>query len=699
MGHARAIVVFAVTVFVALGFPAWMGGSAGALQASTHPSVISVTLSPQDVVGGQPATGTVWLSSSAPRGGLIVTVSSSNTSLASLTSSKITVSAGQSKTTFTIKTTAVNSAVSVTISATLRTTARASLTVAPPQINSLSLSSASLTGGQTSTGTVVLASAAAVGGATITLSSSSGAAYVPASVTVPGGSTTVSFNVTTQAVANPLAVTLGAGFSGSSKATTLTLEPPVVTALVFSPASVTAGQISTATVTLNAPAPGGGYPVALMSNSPAVPVPASVLIPAGATTQAFSVITTTVSSFLMAMVVATTGTTTATGILTVNPPTSLSVSSVGFAPTSITGGTVSTGTITLSSPAPSGGSGVSLTSSDTSVSVPGTVMVPAGSTTQTFSATALAVASTKAVTVAATLGASSASATLTVIPPVVSALSFTPATISFDQITTGTVTLNANAPTGGLTVNLSSNDPGAISVPASMVVPAGVTSQSFTATAGAVTSTTVVGVTVSNGSASVEGMLTVNPALMASPASVVFASDTLVGVPSTQTITLTNAAGASVTLTSIAASAEFTETNTCPAALAAGGSCVITLTPTQGGSLTGNSTILSSASNSALTVNLSGSAMHWVALDWTASSTPGATYFVYRQVQSGGVCATPGSTTYAKLNSSPIRTTTYNDTDPTLVPGNTYCYSVVAVDSGGTSAFTNPPASATLASP
>jgi hypothetical protein len=154
-----------------------------------------------------------------------------------------------------------------------------------------------------------------------------------------------------------------------------------------------------------------------------------------------------------------------------------------------------------------------------------------------------------------------------------------------------------------------------------------------------------------------------------------------------------------VSITSIAASGPFTQTNTCPASLAAGASCIITLTPTQGGNLTGNVTILSNAGNPALTVNLSGTAMHWVGLSWGASSTPGVGYNIYRQLRSAGVCGVPSAATYSLLNSSPISATKFNDTDPSLVAGDTYCYSVTAVDSGGQSAFTNPATSATIPSP
>ena len=47
---------------------------------------------------------------------------------------------------------------------------------------------------------------------------------------------------------------------------------------------------------------------------------------------------------------------------------------------------------------------------------------------------------------------------------------------------TATVTLTASAPTGGAVVTLSSSAPTIASVPASVVVPAGATSASFTVT-------------------------------------------------------------------------------------------------------------------------------------------------------------------------------------------------------------------------
>ncbi len=669
------------------------------LEAATrgHSNVVSLALSPEQVAGGSTVSATVTIATAAPRGGVEVRLASSSSAIAELSSTSVTVPSGQTTAAFTIRTNPVDSASQVTISASANNTVSATLTVEAPQVSSISLAPAVLTGSQTSTATVTLTSVAAAPGATVTLATNSSYLSFSATATVPSGTTSVTFQVATVAVASTTSATITASSGGSSKSATLTINPPAVTALAFSPATVSADQVATGTVTLNAIAPAGGFPVGLASNSAAVPVPASVVVPAGSTSQSFSVTTDSVAGSVVATVTATTGTTTATGTLAVNA--ALSLSSVSLAPASVTGGAASSVTASLSSVAPAGGVTVTLSSSDPSVTLPASIVVSAGSATASFVAATSPVSAAKSVVVTATLGSSSATATLTVNPAVVSGLSFSPATLGYGQTSSGTIVLTGNAPSGGLAVSLTSNDPGAVPAPASVAVPAGVATQTFTVTAGSVSSVTSAAITAATGSASVTGSLTVDPALMASPPSVVLASGTLVGVPSSQTVTLSNTSSSGIALDSIAASAEFTQTNTCSATLAAAASCVITLTPVQGGSLTGSVTILSGADSSALTVNLSGTAMHWVALTWMASTTSGVSYNVYRQLQSEGACGTPAASAYTLINSSPISVTYYNDTDPTLMPGDTYCYSVTAVDSGGTSAFAVPPATATLPSP
>jgi len=76
-------------------------------------------------------------------------------------------------------------------------------------------------------------------------------------------------------------------------------------------------------------------------------------------------------------------------------------------------------------------------------------------------------------------------------------------------------------------------------------------------------------------------------------------------------ITLTNSGTAALTITSIAASANFAETNNCGSSLAAGADCAInvTLAPNTTGSLTGTVTITDNAAGSPQTVSLKGTAV------------------------------------------------------------------------------------------
>src|SRR5215217_3770314 len=87
-------------------------GSATA--ASARLSGSTLTVSPTDVVGPDPATGTVTLSSAAPSGGFTVDLTSDNTAVATVPPS-VTVPAGSTSTTFTISTKEVTNAQSAVI--------------------------------------------------------------------------------------------------------------------------------------------------------------------------------------------------------------------------------------------------------------------------------------------------------------------------------------------------------------------------------------------------------------------------------------------------------------------------------------------------------------------------------------------------------------------------------------------------------
>jgi hypothetical protein len=104
-----------------------------------------------------------------------------------------------------------------------------------PALSALSVSPASVAGGTSSQGTITLTAAAPAGGFAVSLSSSSAAATVPASVTVAQGATSATVAITTTAVTTSTPVTVTASAGAVTRTATLTVTPP--------------GQAATLTVT------------------------------------------------------------------------------------------------------------------------------------------------------------------------------------------------------------------------------------------------------------------------------------------------------------------------------------------------------------------------------------------------------------------------------------------------------------------
>jgi hypothetical protein len=98
------------------------------------------------------------------------------------------------------------------------------------------------------------------------------------------------------------------------------------------------------------------------------------------------------------------------------------------------------------------------------------------------------------------------------------------------------------------------------------------------------------------------------PIVNLSPTSLSFASRNVGTTSAAQTVTLTNTGNASLTITSIAVSRDFSETTTCGSSLAAGSNCKIRVkfTPTATGTRTGAVTLNDNAAGSPHIVSLSG---------------------------------------------------------------------------------------------
>ena len=105
------------------------GCTVSAPPPSTTPSLVALTLSQTTVVGGTPVTATVSLTSLAPAGGVVVSLSSDNTTAATVPPS-VTVPAGSTAATFTVTTNPVaNSQSSIIIGTAGGATRSATLTV------------------------------------------------------------------------------------------------------------------------------------------------------------------------------------------------------------------------------------------------------------------------------------------------------------------------------------------------------------------------------------------------------------------------------------------------------------------------------------------------------------------------------------------------------------------------------------------
>ena len=352
---------------------------------------------------------------------------------------------------------------------------------------------ATAAGGTVPSGSVKLDAPAPSGGVVVDLTSSNPAvASVPASISIGSGLRSKSFKITTTLVTEPTPVTITATKGETSLSATITVVPPGLSTLSVSPTSVGGGANATGTVRLTGPAPAGGLVVALNSGNPVASLPATATIGGGLSSATFPITTSPVTASTPVALTATLGTVTKTTTLTVAPPT---LSRLTLSPTSVGGGKPATGTVTLTGPAPEAGLVVSLTSSNAAATVPETVTVPGSATTTTFPITTSVVTSTTSVSVRATFGTVTKSATLSVKPTALSSVTITPTSIISGATATATVNLTGNAPASGATVQLANSVPGAASAPATVVVPAGSSSATFTVSAETVPVVTSVRIT------------------------------------------------------------------------------------------------------------------------------------------------------------------------------------------------------------
>jgi Abnormal spindle-like microcephaly-assoc'd, ASPM-SPD-2-Hydin len=175
-------------------------------------------------------------------------------------------------------------------------------------------------------------------------------------------------------------------------------------------------------------------------------------------------------------------------------------------------------------------------------------------------------------------------------------------------------------------------------------------------------------------------------------------AQTQVGSTTTQNVTLSASGSSSVTIMSAQVSgAGFSLTAPAlPSTLSSGQSLVLAMQfdPQTVGQESGSLVIGSNASNSTLTVALSGSGTaapvaHTATLSWTSGDPTAVAYRVYRSGVSGGP--------FGSLTASPLAVTTY--VDSTVSGGSTYFYVVTELNAAGVESQFSSEVSAKVPSP
>ncbi len=237
--------------------------------------------------------GTVQLDGPAPTGGQPVRLTLNHSDV--VVPDTVVIPAGGTTGTFPV-TSIGNTAKTVYIYAGIfGPSLRQYVTIKLRNLKSIVLNPATVTGGTTSSAEVKIDYPAPVGGTVVELRSQKPTlAAVPATVTIPAGSDTISVPITTVARnGDPLSIYIYANLPGmATQGKQLRIVRPVVTGVSISPSTVVGGTSTTGTVTLNGPAAAGGLVVKLSSQKPTLAsVPTTVTVPAGATSVNFTITT------------------------------------------------------------------------------------------------------------------------------------------------------------------------------------------------------------------------------------------------------------------------------------------------------------------------------------------------------------------------------------------------------------------------
>lgn len=355
----------------------------------------------------------VNLNGKAPPGGVTVALASNHAALTA--PAAVFIPEGQVSALFMVSSAAVTTAVSATLTATEGLTKRvATVRINPVALNACSLAPTTVAGGLANvTGTVTLNGGAGAGGFPVTLASNSPAALVPASVIVPAGTNSVPFTITTKQVAARTSVAISCSASGVTRLPALTIQPDFSLRLVANPV-MGGGTASLVIATAGLGVVPDGLSVSLTSGNPNVAqVPASAAIPGGAPSVTIPIGTKPVGSNTTVRITVTSAAGPRTIDLVVVPAV---ISAYPNVPVSIPGGSTATGSFYLTAVTQAGVT-LRLSSSNSAVGVPATLLIPAGRSGAAYPITTPRVTSSVTFTVTAVGPANSVTTKVVTITP------------------------------------------------------------------------------------------------------------------------------------------------------------------------------------------------------------------------------------------------------------------------------------------
>ncbi len=332
-----------------------------------------------------------------------------------------------------------------------------------------------ITAGSTGTLTATLAPIPTHAGSLTVGSANPSVAAVPASVPFAINQTGVPIPVTAAGV-GATQITVSLNGAQVSSTVQVTPAPPTVTSVLPSALTITQGGTGALTVTINA-AQATDTTVALASSAPGIAsTPGSVIVPAGQTAAPIPVSANTPGT---AAITASLNDTGAGSTVTVTPalPTIVSL----LPPTSqVMQGASAALTVTISAAQPTPTT-IAVTAGPAGIlTVPATVVVPAGQLTAPVPFTAVALGTAM---VHVSLNSSMAEAAVQVTPPPPAVVSLLPSPLPVVVGGTGTLTVTINvAQLTGTDVTLTVDNQSLVQAPAGVTVPAGQIQVSFTVT-------------------------------------------------------------------------------------------------------------------------------------------------------------------------------------------------------------------------